>query len=59
MEKLNSLADDIVTFSNLGLSILLLKLLPAGIDTLMQIRILSGCGMAKMEFALKFGRGGR
>ncbi len=58
MEKLKSLADVITTFSSLRLSILLLKLLPASIETLIQIRILSGCGIARIEFALKFGNGG-
>jgi hypothetical protein len=29
-----------------------------GRETLIQMRTLSGCGMASIEFALKFGKGG-
>jgi hypothetical protein len=58
MEKLKSLADVITTFSSLLLSMLLLKLLPVGIETLMQILTLSGCGIARIEFALNLGNGG-
>jgi hypothetical protein len=35
-----------------------LKLRPSGRETLMQIRVLFGWGTARMEFTLRFGRGG-
>jgi hypothetical protein len=34
------------------------KLLPSGRETLIHMRTLSGCGIAKIEFALKFAMGG-
>jgi hypothetical protein len=54
----NCLADDILTFSNSVLSMLSLKLLPSGCETLMQIRVLFGCGTANMELTLNLGSGG-
>jgi hypothetical protein len=37
---------------------LLFRLLSLGSETFIQIRTLSGCGIAKMEFDLKFSNGG-
>ncbi len=54
----NCLADDILTFSKSVFSMLSLKLLPSGCETLMQIRVLFGCGTASMELTLNLGSGG-
>ncbi len=54
----NCLADVIFTFSRFVLSTLSLKLRPSGSDTLIQILVFVGCGMARMGFTLNNGRGG-
>jgi hypothetical protein len=58
MEKLKSLADDILTFSKWFFAMFSLRLLPFGNETFKQILTLPGCGTAKIELAGKFAVGG-
>ncbi len=52
------LADHILIFSSLMSSMLSMKLLPVGWDTLMKIWVLLAWGIARIEFARKFWSGG-
>jgi hypothetical protein len=58
MAKPKHLAEVIFTLSRLCTSMLSLKLLPTGSDTFKHTLTLFVCGTAKIEFDLKFGKGG-
>ncbi len=58
IEKLNNFAEDISTFSRLLAVTLQFRLFSAGNETFIHILTLSVCGIAKIEFALRFETGG-
>ncbi len=58
IEKLNNLADVIMTFSNLYFAMLSFRLCSFGRETFRQILTLSGCRTARIEFDLKLLVGG-